>query len=124
MVSPSSFDAYNPDDAVANLTGFPRIWYKCKEQPLVPIGVLATTYALTRSAMAIRQGNSKQANRFFGARVLFQGFTICVLVAGSYAMAAGDGKTKAELEAEKAARRKQLWLEELERQGAVYKKGK
>ncbi|KAK9450917.1 hypoxia induced protein conserved region-domain-containing protein [Limtongia smithiae] len=121
MVTPSSFDPYDPEDVVQNLTGWSKLWYKCKAEPLVPIGVLLTTGALIKSAIAIRRGNHKQANRFFTARVVFQGCTIAALIGGSYYMQSKMGKSKAELDAEKAARRKELWLEELERQQSRYK---
>ncbi|KAK9466228.1 hypoxia induced protein conserved region-domain-containing protein [Lipomyces arxii] len=123
MVSPSSFDPYDPDDQVRNLKGFAKLWYHCKEQPLVPVGILLTCAALTKSAIAVRQGKQREANRYFTARVVMQGLTLAALVGGSYYMQKNT-KSVAELQAEKAARRKQLWLEELDRQGAGYQRAK
>ncbi|KAK9380259.1 hypoxia induced protein conserved region-domain-containing protein [Kockiozyma suomiensis] len=119
MPPPSSFDAIDPEDQVQQLTGFKKLWYKCKEQPLVPIGVIATIWALSKSAISIRQGNSRKANKYLTTRVALQGFTIAAMVGGTALLNNRDGKTKAEREVEKAARRKQLWLEELERQAGV-----
>ncbi|KAK9486743.1 hypoxia induced protein conserved region-domain-containing protein [Lipomyces starkeyi] len=116
MVVPSSFDPYDAEDAVRNLKGFQKLWYHCKQQPLVPIGIIATCYALTRSAIAVRGGRHKEANKYFTARVVLQGLTLVALVGTSIYMQS-DGKSQAERNAEKAARRKQLWLEELDRQG-------
>ncbi|KAK9454585.1 hypoxia induced protein conserved region-domain-containing protein [Dipodascopsis uninucleata] len=115
MVAPSSFDPYDPEDAVQNLRGLKKLWYHCKEQPLVPLGIFATCFALTKSGLAIRGGRSKSANRYFTLRVIFQGFTLAALVGGSYYLS-HDTKSKEELMKEKAERRKKLWLEELDRQ--------
>jgi hypothetical protein len=63
-----------------------RIVRKSKEQPLVPLGVLATTVALTTAFYKQRRGNSKDMNVWLRARVVFQGLTVVALLAGSYAM--------------------------------------
>ncbi|KAK7208238.1 altered inheritance of mitochondria protein 31, mitochondrial [Myxozyma melibiosi] len=118
---PSSFDAYDAEDRAKKLTGFQKLWYKCKEQPLVPLGVFATIFALTKSALSLKAGNSRKANKFFTARVVAQGFTLVALVGGSAYMNSKDSKTQAEIDAEKAARRKKLWLEELERRAGTSK---
>ncbi|KAK9476355.1 hypoxia induced protein conserved region-domain-containing protein [Lipomyces japonicus] len=115
---PSSFDIYDGEDAVKNLKGFQKLWYHCKEQPLVPIGIIATCFALSKSALSIRSGNHKSANRYFTARVAFQAFTLIALVGGTY-MAAKDSKSRDQILQEKAERRKKLWLEDLERQGVL-----
>ncbi|KAF8962087.1 hypoxia induced protein conserved region-domain-containing protein [Flammula alnicola] len=56
---------------------------KFKENPWVPIGCLATCGALVMSAIKMRQGQSKNMNYWLRARVVLQGLTLAVLVAGS-----------------------------------------
>ncbi|KAK9381599.1 hypoxia induced protein conserved region-domain-containing protein [Kockiozyma suomiensis] len=117
MGLPSSFDVYDPEDAVANLKGFDKIWYKCKEMPAVPIGALATIYALTRASFAIRRGYSLEANKFFSARVVFQAVTIAALVGGSYMMNGFDGKTRSERRRELEKQRTERWVQQLRGKG-------
>ncbi|KAF8950037.1 hypoxia induced protein conserved region-domain-containing protein, partial [Flammula alnicola] len=56
---------------------------KFKENPWVPIGCLATCGALVMSAIKMRQGQSKNMNYWLRTRVVLQGLTLVVLVAGS-----------------------------------------
>ncbi|AOW02969.1 altered inheritance of mitochondria protein 31, mitochondrial [Yarrowia lipolytica] len=114
---PSSFDNGNSIDENEKSPGYYKILERCKEQPLVPLGCLATCGALILSARALRVGNKRQANRMFFARVAFQGLTVAALIGG--AMYYGqDPKQKLEQkEREKmlARHREKLWIEELER---------
>ncbi|GJE93381.1 respiratory supercomplex factor 1, mitochondrial [Phanerochaete sordida] len=66
---------------------------KCKEEPYVPIGTALTCFALY---MAIRKsgrnGDPKALNRWFRARIMFQGATVAAIVVGSYTLEARKTK--------------------------------
>jgi hypothetical protein len=76
-----------------------------------------TTAAFINAYLALRRGDSKQANRMFRARVLAQGFTIVAMVAGSMYYSKDREKT-AELrklkEQRDAEEKRQKWIRELE----------
>ncbi|EPQ51828.1 hypothetical protein GLOTRDRAFT_65416 [Gloeophyllum trabeum ATCC 11539] len=58
---------------------------KFKEEPLVPIGTLATCVALTMATVKMRSGQPKSFNNWLRVRIIAQGLTIAAVVAGSYA---------------------------------------
>ncbi|KAF8302555.1 hypothetical protein DL93DRAFT_2044060, partial [Clavulina sp. PMI_390] len=58
-------------------------WQKCKEQPFVPLGVLATCVALIGATHQMRRGNRESFNRFLRFRVVAQGVTVAGCVIGS-----------------------------------------
>lgn len=92
--------------------------YRSKQQPLVPLGCLATTVAVIMAAKGVRTGNAPKAQFWFRWRVGLQGFTLVALVFGSiyYDKAFTENKkTEEELAIEKAKIRERLWIEELER---------
>ncbi|KDN46755.1 hypothetical protein RSAG8_04135, partial [Rhizoctonia solani AG-8 WAC10335] len=60
-----------------------RGWRKCKEQPLVPIGIFATCAALIGATKHLRSGDRTNFNRFLRFRVLAQGITVAACVAGT-----------------------------------------
>ena len=78
------------------LKGWDLLVYKCKQQPLVPIGnlnsrtafdlpgVAATCFALLGAARMGYKKNSKGMQYFFRARVAAQAFTVLALWAGIY----------------------------------------
>lgn len=95
-----------------------KIMYRSKQQPLVPLGCLATTAAVIMAAKGVRTGNAPKAQFWFRWRVGLQGFTLVALVFGSiyYDNAFSEAKkTDEELAIEKAKIREKLWIEELER---------
>lgn len=95
-----------------------KLVYRSKQQPLVPLGCLATTAAVIMAAKGVRTGNAPKAQFWFRWRVGLQGFTLIALVFGSIyydkAFSAAQ-KTEEELAIEKAKIREKLWIEELER---------
>lgn len=95
-----------------------KIIYRSKQQPLVPLGCLATTIAVIMAAKGVRTGNAPKAQFWFRWRVGLQGLTLVALVFGSiyYDKAFTElKKTEEELAIEKAKIREKLWIEELER---------
>lgn len=99
----------------------------CKEQPLVPLGTLATTVAVILAAKSLRIGNRPGAQKWFRYRVAFQGFTIAALVVGGLVYGRGTEqarKTREEELREKAKLREKLWIEELERRDSEAKQRK
>ncbi|SCV03569.1 LAME_0H11474g1_1 [Lachancea meyersii CBS 8951] len=112
---PSSFD--NADQDVDNMTFYEKMIYHCKQQPLVPLGTLATTVAVILAAQNVRSGNKRKAQKYFRWRVGLQGATLVALVAGSfiYGTSQKERKSKEDELREKAKLRENLWIQELER---------
>ncbi|CAM9018753.1 unnamed protein product [Wickerhamomyces anomalus] len=114
---PSSFDVDFIEKCIKN----------CKEQPLVPLGTLATCIAVGLAAHSVRIGNRKGAQKWFRYRVGFQGFTIAALVVGGFIYGKDNvekKKTREEQLHEKAKLREKLWIEELERRDLETKQRK
>lgn len=92
---------------------------KSKEQPLVPLFAILTCGALFLSARAIRNNNSRLANRMFFWRVGFQGLALASLIGGAYYYndqdVGGWKGSPQELLVKKSQEREKLWLEELDR---------
>ncbi|EDW82578.1 HIG1 domain family member 2A, mitochondrial [Drosophila tropicalis] len=59
-----------------------KLQRKIKENPLVPIGCLATTAALTMGLYNFRTGNRKMSQLMMRTRIAAQGFTVLALVVG------------------------------------------
>jgi hypothetical protein len=57
---------------------------KSKKEPLVPIGVLATTAFLIAGLRSFHSGTKSQAQMFMRGRVLAQGFTVLALSWGAF----------------------------------------
>lgn len=111
---PSSFDS-SPEFFEESRTQ--KLWRKLKQEPLIPIGCLATCYALYQATKSIRLGDKTQTNRMFRARVYAQGFTLLALVAGSIFYQDERMKRKKfeeALEEKKSSEKREKWLRELE----------
>lgn len=111
---PSSFDD-NPEffeEARAQ-----KLWRKLKQEPLIPLGCVATCYALYQATKSIRHGDHHQTNKMFRARIYAQGFTLIALVAGSIFYKDERLRRKSfegAIEEKKAAEKREKWLRELE----------
>ena len=57
-----------------------RLWRKCSEQPLVPIGCGVTAYFLVSGIRSFYQGNAGRSQTMMRARVASQGLTIAAFV--------------------------------------------
>ena len=57
-----------------------KLWRKCSEEPLVPIGCGVTTYFLISGIRSFYQGNAGRSQTMMRARVASQGFTILAFV--------------------------------------------
>uniref|UniRef100_A0A1B0EUC2 HIG1 domain-containing protein n=1 Tax=Glossina morsitans morsitans TaxID=37546 RepID=A0A1B0EUC2_GLOMM len=59
-----------------------KMMRKIKENPLVPIGCLATASALGFGLYNFRTGNRRMSQMMMRARIIAQGFTVAALVVG------------------------------------------
>ena len=57
---------------------------KCTEEPLVPLGAIATTAFLAAGFRAFIRGESNKAQVFMRGRVLAQGFTVAAMCVGAF----------------------------------------
>ncbi|XP_014279946.1 HIG1 domain family member 2A, mitochondrial [Halyomorpha halys] len=71
----------NVDD-LKNETGTEKLIRKFKENPLVPIGALATTGCLSYGLYSFRRGERRMSQMMMRARVAAQGFTVLAIVGG------------------------------------------
>lgn len=111
---PSSFDD-QPDFFDESRSG--KLWRKIRQEPLIPIGIAATCYALYQASKSIRMGDSTRTNKMFRARVYAQGFTLLAIVAGSIFYEDERLKRRSfekATEAKRAAEKRDKWLAELE----------
>jgi len=92
-----------------------KIVRKFKEEPLVPIGTVATCTALIIAATKLRKGDSKSLNNWLRMRVIFQGLTVAAIVAGSYQY----GRTQKQLE-EKARMDQERLLAQAAKERAAF----
>lgn len=132
MSMPSSFDKDDQDD-LNQLLYHELVWKKCKENPFVPVGMLATFVAVTTAIVKMKKGNKESANVWFRWRVIAQGATIGALALGAMyeqrdKFLKDKNMTLEELQTEKiktkAKERERIWIEELERRDAAIQKRK
>lgn len=92
---------------------YERLTRKFREEPFVPLGILATCTALFGASVALRKGNQRNANRYFRWRIYAQGFTVLAMVAGSVYYGDARAETKAlknEAERVKSKEARDRWL--------------
>lgn len=107
----------SPNSDFYNENGFQKVSRRLREEPLIPLGCIATVAAFTGAYRAMRRGDHQQVQRMFRARVAAQAFTVIAMVAGSWYYAADRQKQK-ELwklkEQQDAEEKRQKWIRELE----------
>ncbi|KAI9891689.1 MAG: Respiratory supercomplex factor 1, mitochondrial [Vezdaea aestivalis] len=111
---PSSFD---DDPDFYNESRLGKIGRKIKEEPLIPIGLTATCYALYQAAISMKKGDHTRVNRMFRARIYAQAFTIVAIIGGSIYYKEDRQKRKVYnemLALQKAQERRDAWIRELE----------
>lgn len=96
---------------------FQKLIRKVRQEPLIPLGCLATCYALYQASKSIRAGNPTRTNKMFRARIYAQGFTLAAIVAGSFFYKDERMQRKqfeGKVEEKKQLEKKEKWLAELE----------
>lgn len=94
-----------------------KLLRRLREEPLVPLGIALTCWALFGATRSIRKGDHHEANRMFRRRIYAQGFTVLAMVAGSIYWS-GDREKRKELQGimseAKRKEKHEKWLRELE----------
>ncbi|KAE8152866.1 altered inheritance of mitochondria protein 31, mitochondrial [Aspergillus avenaceus] len=111
---PSSFEDNPQFQEETSLQKFRR---RFKEEPLIPLGCAATSYALYRAYRSMKAGDSVEMNRMFRARIYAQFFTLVAVVAGGmyYKTERAQRKEFEQMvEERKAQEKRDAWLRELE----------
>ncbi|KAK2766680.1 Respiratory supercomplex factor 1, mitochondrial [Arachnomyces sp. PD_36] len=111
---PSSFDS---DPQFFEESRFQKFTRRLKEEPLIPLGCAATSYALWRAYRSMKAGDSVQLNKMFRARIYAQGFTLLAVVAGGvYYKTERKQRKEFErvLDEKKNQAKRDAWLRELE----------
>ncbi|GLB03198.1 respiratory supercomplex factor 1, mitochondrial [Aspergillus tubingensis] len=111
---PSSFEEHPQFQEETSLQKFRR---RLKEEPLIPLGCAATSYALYRAYRSMKAGDSVEMNKMFRARIYAQFFTLIAVVAGGMYYGS-ERKQRREfeqmVEARKSQEKRDAWLRELE----------
>ncbi|PYI06533.1 mitochondrial hypoxia responsive domain protein [Aspergillus sclerotiicarbonarius CBS 121057] len=111
---PSSFEEHPQFQEETSLQKFRR---RLKEEPLIPLGCAATSYALYRAYRSMKVGDSVEMNKMFRARIYGQFFTLIAVVAGGmYYKTERTQRKEFEqmVEARKSQEKRDAWLRELE----------
>lgn len=73
---------FPPEDEEETFTD--KLIRKCKKEPLVPIGVIATTGFLIAGLGSFHTGNKVQAQMMMRGRLAAQLFTVVAMAGGAY----------------------------------------
>ncbi|CAI9542496.1 unnamed protein product [Staurois parvus] len=87
-MEPPVIEGFTPSAAIQREGFRGKFVRKVKENPLVPIGCLATAAALTFGLISFRQGKSHQSQLMMRTRIGAQGFTVVALIFGIFMTAA------------------------------------
>jgi hypothetical protein len=94
-----------------------KLFRKLRQEPLVPLGLALTCYALFGATRSIRRGDKEATNRYFRARVYAQGFTLLCVCAGAIYWKEDREKRKTYrglVDEKKAKEKREAWIRELE----------
>lgn len=111
---PSSFDG---DSDFFDENRWQKFTRRLKEEPLIPLGIAVTCWALYNAGRSIRRGNAARTNQFFRYRLYAQSFTLVAMLGGSYYYNADRLKRKEFtdlVKKQKAQEKKDAWIRELE----------
>ncbi|KAI9652373.1 MAG: Respiratory supercomplex factor 1, mitochondrial [Alyxoria varia] len=111
---PSSFDG---DLEFWDERRLHKLTRRLREEPLIPLGLGLTVYALYGASRSIRAGNKTQTNMYFRARVYAQAFTLLCLCVGSVYWKGDREKRKyyqGLLSEKRAQEKRDAWIRELE----------
>ncbi|KAK8237911.1 altered inheritance of mitochondria protein 31, mitochondrial [Phyllosticta capitalensis] len=111
---PSSFDGNEDFFSESRWQKFSR---RLKEDPLIPLGMALTTWALVGATRSMRAGDHARTNIMFRRRIYAQGFTIAAMAVGGLYWKEDRDKRKEfdKLQSEKQRQAKRdAWLRELE----------
>ncbi|KAK4696728.1 hypothetical protein P7C71_g1231, partial [Lecanoromycetidae sp. Uapishka_2] len=115
---PSSFDG---DTDFYDENRWQKFKRRLTEEPLIPVGVGLTCWALFSAARSIRKGDGAKTNQLFRYRLYAQAFTIVAMIGGSFYYNADRLKRKEFtnlIAKKKAQEKKEAWIRELEARDA------
>ncbi|EMD37015.1 hypothetical protein CERSUDRAFT_95287, partial [Gelatoporia subvermispora B] len=61
-----------------------RMLRKSRQEPLIPVGMALTVFALTGAIVQSRRRNAASMNHWLRARIVAQGLTVAIVVAYAY----------------------------------------
>ena len=94
-----------------------KLFRKLRQEPLVPLGLGLTCYALFGATRSIRRGDKEATNRYFRARVYAQAFTLICVCAGALYWKEDREKRKTYrglLDEKRSREKREAWIRELE----------
>ncbi|KAK6502879.1 Respiratory supercomplex factor 1, mitochondrial [Arthrobotrys musiformis] len=112
---PSSFEGNEEFYETSRTT---KLFRRITDEPLIPLGMALTCWALYRASRSIRAGNDREyTNKMFRRRIYAQAFTVAAMVGGSYYYAdkhAARKNLETKVAEQKAKEKNRAWIKELE----------